>query len=138
MSAYMPKGSLVVGRFGASNRRMRVVRHEPTGSTIVRHVDENGRAYGRPLEVPTLALAEPTEPRYQLFRRNELVTDDGAVSHRYGAAESTARGLDALRVSADLQVPASDRHNYFYALAPAGEAPGKFEPLTNLYESKGN
>lgn len=127
------KGTIVVGRFGASRAKMRVMRQDGA-STVVRKLDGNGRAYGRPLEVPTMALALPDEPRYQLFRRNEQAADDGTVTHRFGGAERTARGLDALRLSADLFVPLSDRHNYYYAEAPGNGAPGEPQPLSNLYQ----
>lgn len=131
----MPKGSIVVGRFGASQRPMRVVRHAVEGSTVVRYVDDNGRAYGRPLEVPTFALATPDEPRFAIMRRYARRNDDGEVTATWYKTEHVARGEGALRVAADVHVPPEQRSNYVYC-TQTDDGEGDLIELSTLYDGE--
>lgn len=132
----MKTGSTVCGRFGAPITYL-VTRHDAERDTVtVRRTDERGRPYGRRMELPAFAVADPdTEQRYIIARCNEQTDAEGNVTQRWWHTHFRAYGLPAVRVVADLHVPESDRWNWYYQpVTHEGEEAGELFELANLYD----
>lgn len=131
----MRNGCVVVGRFGAPVLYTVTRYAADTDTVVVRRRSDDGRPYGKRIELPAFAVADPeAEQRYAIVRCNEQVNEDGEVTQRWWKTYHFAYGLPAVKVLADLHVPESDRWNWFYQpVHEAGERGEEIE-LQTLYD----